>query len=161
MALISALQCGDAILAERLNLNLTFVDDHGDVERPRVVDLPNGPSKLSPNSKCAYDHVCYLATVKRRSVVATGTVKWFNPTKGYGFIQPQGGGKDVFVHGSTVWPSLSVLFPARSTAEMCTAALIATSRALLPPSVQPVLVGMPPCGPATEQFPSFVPVDTS
>jgi cold shock protein len=32
----------------------------------------------------------------------TGTVKWFNPTKGYGFIQPQGDGKDVFVHISAV-----------------------------------------------------------
>ena len=31
-----------------------------------------------------------------------GTVTWFNPTKGYGFIQPQGGGKDVFVHISAV-----------------------------------------------------------
>jgi cold shock protein len=37
-----------------------------------------------------------------RPLMARGTVKWFNLKKGYGFIQPQGGGRDVFIHISAV-----------------------------------------------------------
>jgi cold shock protein len=36
------------------------------------------------------------------AVMATGTVKWYNEQKGYGFIQPDNGGKDVFVHATAL-----------------------------------------------------------
>lgn len=53
----------------------------------------------------------YYNLKKEDKTMAIGTVKWFNPAKGFGFIQPESGGSDVFVHISAVeaagWTTLN------------------------------------------------------
>jgi CspA family cold shock protein len=53
-------------------------------------------------ANCSDAFVCSQDVLTRRQTMQKGTVKWFNPTKGYGFIRPSTGEKDVFVHISAV-----------------------------------------------------------
>jgi CspA family cold shock protein len=63
---------------------------------PRILRLASLPVRAGTGGSSS------LLIPRRRREMAKGTVKWFNPTKGYGFIQPSTGGKDVFVHISAV-----------------------------------------------------------
>jgi CspA family cold shock protein len=68
---------------------------------PAPLSQPVTPGGFFLAVHYAADLDCRLAS-KGSADVATGVVKWFNATKGYGFIQPDNGGKDVFVHISAV-----------------------------------------------------------
>jgi CspA family cold shock protein len=68
-------------------------------------DAPKGNSAIIPFALSAPAHMARMVNFTSRRQETTmqkGTVKWFNAEKGYGFIQPSDGGKDVFVHISAV-----------------------------------------------------------
>jgi CspA family cold shock protein len=67
-----------------------------------VSPLTHRSAPFSPQLKSKIFCMCAEFGQLRRLHVASGTVKWFNPQKGFGFIQPSDGSKDVFVHISAV-----------------------------------------------------------
>jgi cold shock protein len=93
--------CGFVLLQPYFSGFFCSQSDFGYV--PRYASLmPSFRIPQKPGCGAAQRAVVISDCKTRRPTMQKGTVKWFNPTKGYGFIKPTSGDKDVFVHISAV-----------------------------------------------------------
>jgi CspA family cold shock protein len=80
--------------------------------------------------------------------MALGTVKWFNDAKGFGFIEPEGGGEDVFAHFSAIQMDG---FRTLKQGGKVSYELVQGPKGQLAQNICPVESGAPPTGPARSQ----------
>jgi CspA family cold shock protein len=95
-------RAGHDAVAEGASLQVKVGPGQKGLQVTEVVSVDTSTAAPSRGPRAPAGPRTERAAASGPSVETTGTVKWFNPTKGFGFIAPQDGGKDIFVHMSVL-----------------------------------------------------------